>query len=211
MRVFNDLKTRGVDDILIAVTDGLKGMPEALAAVFPATTVQTCVVYLIRSSLDYASWKDCKVLASAIKPVYTASSAEGAEGELTAFEQSPLGQRFPIVVATWRRAWDRVIPFFVFPPAVRRVIHTTDEIDTRSERYFLGRWRGRPFPHRRGRDQAAVARAAQHHCRLGQSHPGLERSHEPIRHALYEHRFTRTHWQAAAKCLCGAVRRDRRL
>ncbi len=75
MKVFNDLKTRGVGDILIAVTDGLKGMPEALAAVFPATTLQTCIVHLIRNSLDYASWKDRRALAAAIRPIYTAPSA----------------------------------------------------------------------------------------------------------------------------------------
>ena len=130
MKVFNDLKTRGVADILIAVTDGLKGMPEALSAVFPATTLQTCIVHLIRNSLDYASWKDRKLLAQAIKPIYTAPSAEAAQAELDAFEQGPWGRKFPTVVAAWRRAWDRVIPFFAFPPAVRRVIYTTNAIES---------------------------------------------------------------------------------
>jgi transposase-like protein len=130
MKVFNDLKTRGVNDILIAVTDGLKGMPEALGAVFPATTLQTCIVHLIRNSLDYASWKDRKLLAAAIKPIYTAPSAEAAQAELDAFEQGAWGQKFPTVVAAWRRAWDRVIPFFAFPPAVRRVIYTTNAIES---------------------------------------------------------------------------------
>jgi putative transposase len=130
MKVFNDLKTRGVNDILIAVTDGLKGMPEALGAVYPATTLQTCIVHLMRNSLDYASWKDRKLLASAIKPIYTAPSAEAAQAELDAFEQGPWGQKFPTVVAAWRRAWDRVIPFFAFPPAVRRVIYTTNAIES---------------------------------------------------------------------------------
>ena len=130
MKVFNDLKTRGVADILIAVTDGLKGMPEALGAVFPATTLQTCIVHLIRNSLDYASWKDRKLLAAAIKPIYTAPSAEAAQAELDAFEQSPWGRKFPTVAAAWRRAWDRVIPFFAFPPAVRRVIYTTNAIES---------------------------------------------------------------------------------
>lgn len=130
MKVFNDLKTRGVNDILIAVTDGLKGMPEALGAVFPATTLQTCIVHLIRNSLDYASWKDRKVLAAAIKPIYTATSAEAAQAALEAFEQGPWGQKFPTVVEAWRRAWDRVIPFFAFPPAVRRVIYTTNAIES---------------------------------------------------------------------------------
>ncbi|MEP6874059.1 MAG: IS256 family transposase [Burkholderiales bacterium] len=130
MKVFNDLKTRGVGDILIAVTDGLKGMPEALGAVFPATTLQTCIVHLIRNSLDFASWKDRKLLAAAIKPIYTAPSAEAAQAELDAFEQGPWGRKFPTVVAAWRRAWDRVIPFFAFPPAVRRVIYTTNAIES---------------------------------------------------------------------------------
>jgi len=130
MKVFNDLKTRGVNDILIAVTDGLKGMPEALGTVYPATTLQTCIVHLIRNSLDYANWKDRKPLAAAIKPIYTATSAEAAQAELDAFEQGPWGQKFPTVVAAWRRAWDRVIPFFAFPPAVRRVIYTTNSIES---------------------------------------------------------------------------------
>jgi len=130
MKVFNDLKTRGVGDILIAVTDGLKGMPEALGAVFPQTTLQTCIVHLIRNSLDFANWKERKALAAAIKPIYTAPSAESAEAELDAFEQGAWGQKFPTVVAAWRRAWDRVIPFFAFPPAVRRVIYTTNAIES---------------------------------------------------------------------------------
>jgi transposase-like protein len=130
MKVFNDLKTRGVTDILIAVTDGLKGIPEALGAVFPATTLQTCIVHLIRNSLDYASWKDRKVLAAALKPIYTAAHAEAAAQAMDEFERSAWGQKFPTVVASWRRAWDRVIPFFAFPPAVRRVIYTTNAIES---------------------------------------------------------------------------------
>jgi putative transposase len=130
MKVFNDLKTRGVNDILIAVTDGLKGMPEALGTVFPATTLQTCIVHLIRNSLDYASWKDRKLLAAAIRPIYTAANAEAALAELDGFEQGPWGQKFPTVVAAWRRAWGHVIPFFAFPPQIRRVIYTTNAIES---------------------------------------------------------------------------------
>ena len=130
MKVFNDLKTRGVGDILIAVTDGLKGMAEALGAVFPATTLQTCIVHLIRNSLDYASWKDRKGLAAAIKPIYTAPSAEAAEAELAIFERGAWGLKFPTVAAAWRRAWDKVIPFFAFPPAVRKVVYTTNAIES---------------------------------------------------------------------------------
>jgi transposase-like protein len=128
MKVFTDVKTRGVNDILIAVTDGLKGMPEALAVVFPATTLQTCIVHLIRNSLDYASWKDRKGLAAAIRPIYTAASAEAAQAELDAFAEGPWGQRFPTVSSAWRNAWDRVIPFFAFPPAVRKVIYARKEV-----------------------------------------------------------------------------------
>ena len=130
MKVFNDLKTRGVNDILIAVTDGLKGMQEALGAVFPATTLQTCIVHLIRNSLDYASWKDRKALAAAIKPIYTAASAESALAALDAFETGPWGAKFPTVAAAWRRNWDKVIPFFAFPPHIRRVIYTTNAIES---------------------------------------------------------------------------------
>ncbi|CAB1368370.1 IS256 family transposase [Denitratisoma oestradiolicum] len=130
MKVFNDLKTRGVADILIAVTDGLKGMGEALEAVFPATTLQTCIVHLIRNSLDYASWKERKALAAAIKPIYTAPSAEAAQAELDAFEAGLWGTKFPTVVAAWRRAWDKVIPFFAFPAPIRRVIYTTNAIES---------------------------------------------------------------------------------
>ena len=130
MKVFNDLKTRGCNDILIAVTDGLKGMGEALGVVYPATTLQTCIVHLMRNSLNYASWKDRKALAAAIRPIYTAPSAEAAEVELDAFEHGPWGQRFPTVVASWRRAWSNVIPFFAFSPEVRRVIYTTNAIES---------------------------------------------------------------------------------
>ena len=130
MKVFNDLKTRGVNDILIAVTDGLTGMPAALAAVFPRTTLQTCIVHLIRNSLDYASWKDRKMLAAALRPIYAAASAEAALAALDAFEAGEWGRKFPTVASAWRRAWDRVIPFFTFPPEIRRVIYTTNAIES---------------------------------------------------------------------------------
>lgn len=126
MKVFTDLRTRGCQDILIAVTDGLKGMPEALAAVFPKTTLQTCIVHLIRRSLDFASWKERKALAAALRPIYTAPSAEAAAAARDAFERGPFGARFSTVTAAWRRAWPQVIPFFAFPPAVRRILYTTN-------------------------------------------------------------------------------------
>jgi putative transposase len=130
MKVFTDLKMRGCQDILIAVTDGLKGMSEALAAVFPATTLQTCIVHLLRHSLDFVSWKERKQLAAALRLIYTAASAEAAAAALDAFASGPWGQRFPTVVASWRRAWTHVIPFFAFPPEVRRVIYTTNAVES---------------------------------------------------------------------------------
>ncbi|SOY74939.1 hypothetical protein CBM2592_P250003 [Cupriavidus taiwanensis] len=123
MKVFNDLKTRGTQDILIAVTDGLKGMEQALAAVFPNTTLQTCIVHLIRNSLEYANWKERRAVAAALKPVYTAPTVEAALAELAAFENGEWGRRYAPIGASWRRAWDQVIPFFTFPqqPGVRQL------------------------------------------------------------------------------------------
>jgi putative transposase len=128
LKVFTDLKTRGGQDILIAVTDGLKGMSEALAAVFPATTLQTCIVHLIRHSLDFANWKERRMLA--LRPIYAAPTADAASAALDAFARGPWGTKFPTVVAAWRRAWTHVIPFFAFPPDVRRVIYTTNALES---------------------------------------------------------------------------------
>jgi len=191
MKVFNDLKTRGVADVLIAVTDGLKGMAEALAAVYPATTLQTCIVHLIRSSLDYASWKDRRALAAALKPIYTATSAEAAEVELGAFEASPWGQRFPTVVAAWRRAWAHVIPFFAFPPAVRRVIYTTNALESVHARLRkIIKTRGH-FPS----DDAAskLIWLALRNITAGWSHAAHDWKEAMNQFAiLYQERFTRT-------------------
>jgi putative transposase len=130
LKVFTDLKTRGCQDILIAVTDGLKGMSEALAAVFPATTLQTCLVHLVRHSLDFATWKVRKELAAALRTMYTAPDADRAAAALEAFADGPWGQRYPAVVASWRRAWTSVIPFFAFPPEVRKVLYTTNALES---------------------------------------------------------------------------------
>jgi transposase-like protein len=130
MKVFSDLRARGCHDILIAVTDGLKGMSDALAAVFPATTLQTCIVHLIRNSLDFANWKERKPMAAALRPLYTAPTAEAASAALDAFERGPWGQKFPTVVASWRRAWTHIMPFFAFPPEVRRMIYTTNALES---------------------------------------------------------------------------------
>ena len=130
MKVFADLKTRGCQDILIAVTDGLKGMGDALEAIYPRTTLQTCIVHLLRNSLASASYKERRAFARALRPLYTAPTPEAAGLALEAFEQSAWGARFPMVVASWRRAWTQVIPFFAFPPEVRRVIDTTNALES---------------------------------------------------------------------------------
>lgn len=130
LKVFTDLKARGCQDILIAVTDGLKGMSEALAVAFPATTLQTCLVHLIRNSLDFAGWQDRKALAKTLRAIYTAPSADAAAAALEGFAAGPWGQRFPPIVKMWRQAWEHVIPFFAFPPEVRRVIYTTNALES---------------------------------------------------------------------------------
>nr|WP_186149979.1 IS256 family transposase [Burkholderia gladioli] len=130
LKVFNELKTRGCQDILIAVVDGLKGLPEAIAAVYPRTTVQTCIVHLIRNSLEFASYADRKKLAQALRPIYAAASAEAAEQALREFSDGPWGGKYPMIAQCWQRAWEHVTPFFVFPPDIRRVVYTTNAIES---------------------------------------------------------------------------------
>jgi putative transposase len=130
LRVMSELKARGTQDILIAVVDGLKGFADAICSVFPSTVVQTCIVHLIRHSLSCASWRDRKSLASALKPLYRAAHAEAAEQELKRFEASAFGQRYPMIAQSWRRHWSEVIPFFAFDPALRKIIYTTNAIES---------------------------------------------------------------------------------
>ena len=129
LRVMNELKNRGVGDVLIAVVDGLKGFPEAINAVFPQTIVQTCIVHLIRHSMDFASWKDRKILAGELRAIYRAKDADAAKTALEAFDAGPWGQKYPAIAQSWRRNWERVIPFYAFPDAVRRIIYTTNAIE----------------------------------------------------------------------------------
>jgi transposase-like protein len=129
LRVMNELKNRGVDDIMLAVVDGLKGFPDAITAVFPDAVVQTCIVHLLRNSMDFVSWKDRKPLATALKSIYRAVDAKAAEEALTTFEASEWGMRYPAISQSWRRAWAEVIPFFAFPNEVRRIIYTTNAIE----------------------------------------------------------------------------------
>ncbi|KUZ75926.1 transposase [Burkholderia ubonensis] len=130
LKVFNELKTRGCQDILIAVVDGLKGLTEAISAAYPRTTVQTCIVHLIRNSLEYASYKDRKVLAAALRPIYAATSEEAARQALQDFADGPWGAKYPTIVQSWQRAWEHVVPFYVFPPEIRRVVYTTNAIES---------------------------------------------------------------------------------
>ena len=129
LRVMNELKSRGVEDILIAVIDGLKGFPEAIVAVFADATVQTCIVHLLRHSLDFVSYKDRKAVAAALKDVYRALDAVAGEKALAAFEAGPWGRKYPAIGESWRRAWSEVVPFYAFHPDVRRLVYTTNAIE----------------------------------------------------------------------------------
>jgi putative transposase len=129
LRVMNELRNRGVEDVLIAVVDGLKGFPDAIRAVFPEATVQTCIVHLMRHSLDFVSYKDRKPVATALKDIYRAPDAAAGLAALDAFADSPLGRKYPAIAQSWRRAWSEVIPFYVFPDEVRRIVYTTNSIE----------------------------------------------------------------------------------
>jgi putative transposase len=130
LRIVNELRNRGVRDILIAVVDGLKGFPEAINAAFPQTLVQTCIVHLLRNALAYVSWQDRRQVVAALKPIYQAPTADAARLALDAFEAGPWGRKYAAIAPLWRRQWDQVIPFFAFPPELRRIIYTTNAIES---------------------------------------------------------------------------------
>jgi transposase-like protein len=125
----NELKARGVKDCLIAVVDGLKGFPEAIGAVFPETQVQTCIVHLMRHGLSLCSYKDRRPVAKDMKAIYRAESAEAAADRLSEFEEV-WGAKYPSIAASWRRHWQEIIPMFAFPPEIRRLIYTTNAIES---------------------------------------------------------------------------------
>jgi putative transposase len=128
MSVLTNLRNRGMKDAFVICTDGLKGFPEAIEAVFPSTLVQTCIVHLIRASLKFVSWKERKTLAADLKLIYRAASAETAEMALRAFRlKYPKHQA---VADVWERSWDRVIPFFDFPDEIRKIIYTTNAVES---------------------------------------------------------------------------------
>lgn len=125
-----ELSNRGVGDVLIVCCDGLTGFPDAVAATWPEATVQTCVVHLIRAAMRFVNYTDRKTVATALKPIYTAANADAALIELETFEASPLGKKYPSTVKAFRDAWERFTPFLAFPPALRRVIYTTNSIES---------------------------------------------------------------------------------
>lgn len=130
LRVMSEIRNRGTGDILIAVVDGLKGFPEAISTIFPDALVQTCIVHLIRYSMQFASWKERKAIAAALKPIYKADSAESAKQNLEEFSDSPWGRKYPAIAQSWRRNWEQVIPFFAFAAEVRKIIYTTNAIES---------------------------------------------------------------------------------
>jgi putative transposase len=130
LRVMSELRNRGVQDLLIAVVDGLKGFPEAITSVFPKTVVQTCIVHLIRYSMHFASWKERRPIGAALKPIYQAESAVLARERLEAFDRGPWGQKYPAIAQSWRRNWEQVIPFYAFAPELRKILYTTNAIES---------------------------------------------------------------------------------
>lgn len=129
LQVVTELKNRGVTDIFIACVDGLKGFPEAIETVFPKTAVQLCIVHMVRHSLNYVSWKLRKEIAADLRDIYTAATVEEAEKQLTALE-AKWGEDYPSIVQSWRRNWARITPFFDYPPEIRKVIYTTNAIES---------------------------------------------------------------------------------
>ena len=130
LRVMTELRSRGVQDILIAVVDGLKGFPEAITSVFPQTVVQTCIVHLIRFSMHFARWKERRLIGAALRPIYQAESAAAAQARLEEFDRGSWGRKYPAIAQSWRRNWEQVIPFFAFAPEVRTILYTTNAIES---------------------------------------------------------------------------------
>lgn len=129
LKVITELQNRGVRDILIACVDGLKGFPEALESVYPKTEVQLCIVHMVRNSLRFVSYKHRKQLAAALKEIYRAPTEEQAEEALLELEKD-WDERYPMVSKSWRNNWTRITPFFAYPPEIRKVIYTTNAIES---------------------------------------------------------------------------------
>jgi len=129
-RVLTELANRGVTDILIALVDGLAGFPDAIRTVFPRTDVHQCVVHLMRRSLTYVAWQDRRAVAAALKPIYRAATLAAGEQALRDFAGSPWGEKYPTIAPIWMRAWDQVLPLFRYPLPVRRLLSTTNAVES---------------------------------------------------------------------------------
>ena len=129
LQVVTELRNRGVKDILIACVDGLKGFPEAIETIFPKTAIQLCIVHMVRHSLNYVSWKRRKEVAADLRRIYQSATVEEAELMLSEFEDR-WGKDYPSICQSWRRNWPRLIPFFFYPPEIRKVIYTTNAIES---------------------------------------------------------------------------------
>jgi transposase-like protein len=128
LSIMTELKNRGVEDILIACCDGLTGLPDAIAAVFFQTTVQLCIVHMIRNSLKYVAWRDYKAITRDLKLIYTAPTEAAAKDALTAFK-SAWHNQYPTITPMWERHWENIVPFLAYPKEIRRVIYTTNAIE----------------------------------------------------------------------------------
>ena len=151
LQVITELKNRGVEDILIACCDGLKGFPEAIESVFPHTTVQTCIVHMIRNSLKYVNYKSRRSVAADLKPIYTAATEEAAETALEEFD-AKWGESYPTIAKSWRANWERVVPFLAFPEEIRKVIYTTNAIESLNAGLRKATRNRKSFPN----DEAAI-------------------------------------------------------
>jgi transposase-like protein len=129
LSVLTELKNRGLADVIFVCCDGLKGLPDAIEATWPAASVQTCVVHLIRASIRYCSWKDRKTITKALRPIYTAPSLEAASDAMDTFELEH-GERYPGIVKLWRDAWERFTPFLAYPPSIRKIVYTTNLVES---------------------------------------------------------------------------------
>ena len=129
LQVVTELKNRGVQDIFIACVDGLKGFPEAIEVVYPQTAVQLCIVHMVRNSLNYVSWKLRKVVAADLRSIYTSATEQEAHRRLQEFEDR-WGTDYPTIVKSWRSNWARITPFFEYPPEIRKIIYTTNAIES---------------------------------------------------------------------------------
>ena len=145
LSILTELRNRGVNDILIACVDGLTGFPDAIESEFPKTQVQLCIVHMVRNSLRYVSWKERKLVAQDLRTIYTAATAEAAALALDAFAEK-WDSKFPSISRSWRDRWEQVIPFFGYPPEIRKVIYTTNAIESmQSQMRKVTRQRG-SFP-----------------------------------------------------------------